>query len=60
LVIYLFLENININIIFILYYNNIKNFMNLNKLKIEDIIYDTILKNKNIGHFYTNNYIYII
>ena len=23
--------------------------MNLNKLKIEDIIYDTILKNKNIG-----------
>ena len=31
--------------------------MNLNKLKIEDIIYDTILKNKNIGHFYTNNYI---
>lgn len=31
--------------------------MNLNKLKIEDIIYDTILKNKNMGHFYTNNYI---
>ena len=30
--------------------------MNLNKLNIEDIIYDTILKNKNIGHFYTNNY----
>jgi hypothetical protein len=31
--------------------------MDLNKLKIEDIIYDTILKNKNIGHFYNNNYI---
>ena len=30
--------------------------MNLNKLKIENIIYDTILKNINIGHFYTNNY----
>ena len=33
--------------------------MNLNKLKIENIIYNTILnlKNKNFGHFYSNNYI---
>ena len=31
--------------------------MNLNKLKLEDIIYNTIIKNKIIGHYYTNNYI---
>ena len=31
--------------------------MNLNKLKLEDIIYNVIIKNDNIGYFYTNNHI---
>ncbi len=31
--------------------------MSFNKLKLEEIIYNTIINNKNIGHYYVNNYI---